>query len=289
MINEISKLSPAKINLYLEIINKRCDGFHNIESLMTFCNYGDVIKVKRSKNFNFKINGPFSSFLKERENLIEKTVKELERFYQREFLVSIDLKKNLPISSGMGGGSSNSATVIRCIREIFDLNEPKYFKSFLLSLGADVPFCYYGKSAIVSGIGEKIDFVQDIKEFYILLINPKIEFSTKDIFSSLKVRSNFKPKTSKTAKLFNNLDNILLRNNDLESHVVEINEKILEILNNLKSYKGCVLSRMTGSGATCYGLFDCIHDLDNATVKAKREFKNYWIRSSKLINSIRHI
>ena len=95
MINEISKLSPAKINLYLEIINKRSDGFHNIESLMTFCNYGDVIKVKRSKNFNFKINGPFSSFLKKKENLIEKTVKELERLYQREFLVSIDLKKNL--------------------------------------------------------------------------------------------------------------------------------------------------------------------------------------------------
>ena len=75
----------------------------------------------------------------------------------------------------------------------------------------------------MEGIGEKIDFVQDIKEFYILLINPKIEFSTKDIFSSLKVRSNFKPKTSKTAlTLFNNLDNILLRKNDLESHVVEI-------------------------------------------------------------------
>ena len=175
MVKEICKFSPAKINLYLEVKNKRNDGFHNIESLMTFCDYGDLISVRRSNSFKFKINGPFSETLINRENLIERTVKELEILYKRKFLVSIHLKKNLPISSGMGGGSSNSATIIRCIKEIFSLTEPRFFKKFLLSLGADVPFCYYGKTAIVTGIGENVTFVDDIKEFYILLINPKIE------------------------------------------------------------------------------------------------------------------
>tara|TARA_B100000963_G_C22498180_1_gene612493 strand:+ start:112 stop:981 length:870 start_codon:yes stop_codon:yes gene_type:complete len=289
MKDEVSKLSPAKINLYLEIINRRNDGFHNIESLMTFCNYGDIITVKRSNKFIFKIKGPFSSSLKMRENLIEKTIRELEKIYQRKFLVSIDLKKNLPISSGMGGGSSNAATVIKCIKEIFQLDEPEYFKRFLLSLGADVPFCYYGQTALVSGIGENLDFVENMREFYILLINPKIEISTKEIFSGLKVNSKNKNTFPVTNLMLSSIGDIMRRNNDLENYIVKINNEILEILNNLKSYKGCLLSRMTGSGATCFGLFDSINDLDCALVKARRKFKNYWIKSTKLINSIKHI
>ncbi len=288
MVKEICKFSPAKINLYLEVKNKRNDGFHNIESLMTFCDYGDLISVRRSNSFKFKINGPFSETLINRENLIERTVKELEILYKRKFLVSIHLKKNLPISSGMGGGSSNSATIIRCIKEIFSLTEPRFFKKFLLSLGADVPFCYYGKTAIVTGIGENVTFVDDIKEFYILLINPKIEISTKEIFNSLKVGSKRVSKLQDYSK-FNDLKFIIGKKNDLESYVKNFNKKIAVILNHLKSYKGCLLSRMTGSGATCFALFETINDLENAKIKAKQEFKNYWIKTSKLINSIQHI
>ena len=289
MISQISRFSPAKLNLYLEIKNRRTDGFHNIESLMTFCDYGDLISVKKSKNFKLKIDGPFSNSLNQRENLIEKTVKGLENIYKRKFLVSIDLTKNLPISSGMGGGSSNSATVIKCLKEIFELKEPKDFNEFLLSLGADVPFCYYGKTAIVSGIGEKIEFIGNVKNFYILLINPKTEVSTKEIFDSLKIDSKSKIKNNEKSIKPNNLSFILKKKNDLESHTITINKKINEILSFLKSCKGCLMSRMTGSGATCFAFFNGYDDQEKAKIRAKNKFKNYWIQSSRLINSVQHI
>ena len=116
MISKVTLFSPAKINLYLNVKNRRKDGYHNIESLMTFCDCGDEITVNKSKKFNLKIKGPFSKFLINKENLIEKSVKKLEDFYERDFKVEVILKKNLPISSGMAGGSSNAATFILCMK-----------------------------------------------------------------------------------------------------------------------------------------------------------------------------
>ena len=163
MVLSLIKTCPAKINLFLEVKNKRKDGYHNIESLMTFCNYGDSLSVKKSKKFVFRVNGPFSKELFGKYNLIEEAKNKLEFLYKREFKVDVLLTKNLPIASGMAGGSSNATTFIRCIKEIFNLKDVSGFDNLLLSLGADVPFCYYGKTALVSGIGEKLKFVS-IKE-----------------------------------------------------------------------------------------------------------------------------
>ena len=139
-------ISPAKLNLYLEVNNKRKDGFHNLESLMTFCDLGDVIKIERSNSFELKIKGPFGKFLDLNENIILKVINGLENLYERKFKVCVTLEKNLPISSGMGGGSSNAATVIRAIHEIFGIKESKNLGSFLISIFR-TPFLY---SALIS-------------------------------------------------------------------------------------------------------------------------------------------
>ena len=123
------------------------------------------------------------------ENIILKVINGLEQLYKRKFKVNVTLEKNLPISSGMGGGSSNAATVIRAIHDIFGLNESKNLDNFLISMGADVPFCYHGKSAIITGIGEKIEFVNhELCNYYVLLVNPIKEVSTKKIFEKLNNR-----------------------------------------------------------------------------------------------------
>ena len=114
----ITKLSPAKINLFLEVKNKRNDGYHDIQSLMTFCDFGDLLCVSKSNDFRIKLEGPFSSSLINKENLIQKTVKKLEDLLQRKFNVEVVLKKNLPIASGMAGGSSNAATFITLLRKL---------------------------------------------------------------------------------------------------------------------------------------------------------------------------
>ena len=109
----ITKLSPAKLNLFLEVKNKRNDGYHDIQSLMTFCDFGDILCVSKSNDFRIKLDGPFSSSLINKENLIHRTVKKLEDLFERNFNVEVVLKKNLPIASGMAGGSSNAATFHR--------------------------------------------------------------------------------------------------------------------------------------------------------------------------------
>ena len=195
-------ISPAKLNLYLEVTSKRKDGFHNLESLMTFCELGDVIKIEKSNSFQLKIKGPFGKFLDLNENIILKAINGLEKLYERKFQVCVTLEKNLPISSGMGGGSSNAATVIRAIHDIFRIKESKNLDNFLISIGADVPFCYYGKSAIIRGIGEKIEFVNhELCNYYVLLINPLEEVSTKKIFERLEILK--KKSTKKKSNLIN--------------------------------------------------------------------------------------
>ena len=182
----LKKLSPAKINLFLEVKNKREDGYHNIDILMTFCNYGDFLKIKKSDKFCLKLNGPFGVDLEKKNNLIEKAKYKLEHLYKKKFDVEVILTKNLPIASGMAGGSSNAATFIKCIKEIYDLKDVLGFDDLLLSLGSDVPFCYHGKTALVRGIGEKLNFINIKENYYLLLINPKIEISTQKIFNELR-------------------------------------------------------------------------------------------------------
>ena len=118
-------ISPAKLNLYLEVKSKRKDGFHNLESLITFCELADIIEIEKSNSFELKIKGPFGQFLDLSENIIVKVLKGLEKLYERKFKVCVTLEKNLPISSGMGGGSSKAATVVRAIHKLYGINESK--------------------------------------------------------------------------------------------------------------------------------------------------------------------
>ena len=287
MISEIKKLSPAKINLYLSVKEKRKDGYHNIESLMTFCDYGDILTIKKSRKFSFSVNGPFADYLEDKTNLIELALKKLEDFYRRDFKIDILLTKKLPISSGMGGGSSNAATFIKCAEKLFELKPLKGFHSLLISLGADVPFCYYGKTALVEGIGEKINFTEDLKEYYVLLINPKIEISTKDSFNSFHLNKNNKnyPKVYKKTDI-----NFLINSsNDLEAYAVQNNKIIGDIISHLETSRGSIIARMTGSGSTCFALFDNKKDMENARDSAIDIFKSSWIVGSRLVNSVEDI
>ena len=163
------------------------------------------------------------------------------------------------------------------------------FNDLLLSIGADVPFCFYGKTALVQGIGEKIKFLDyDLKEYYILLVNPGIEISTNEIFQSLKITNSGSKKMSVISKKLD-INYFQKRDNDLEKEVVKKYRIVGEILSNLSSYKETLISRMTGSGATCFALFNDLDDLKKIESKIKREYKNVWVKASKLINSIEDI
>ena len=200
MESNLRYFSPAKINLFLEVLSKRKDNYHELNSLICFCDVGDFIEVKRSNVLKIEVVGPFSKKLSLNENIIIKTHKIISKYFEIENF-NIRLFKNLPISSGIGGGSSNAATFFKIIEEKLNLNiETNIKNKILLEIGADVPVCYYQKFSIISGIGDKIEFVPPIEETYILLVNPLIEVSTKDIFKELKVFSEKKTKLDEINK-----------------------------------------------------------------------------------------
>lgn len=289
MLESIDQISPAKINLYLEVIGKRKDNFHNIESFMTFVKYGDLITISKSDSLKLKITGDFARELSEFDNIIVKTVKGLEKLYNRSFDVSIELCKKLPVSSGMGGGSSNAATVVRCIHKLFNIKEKNNLDDFLISIGADVPFCFYGKSAIVSGLGNKLNFIEhDFEKFFVLLINPLKEVSTKRIFEklNLKYESQIKPSIN-INKI--TLDFIKKKSNYLENFAIEELKIIKSILDFTKNQTNNLMVRMTGSGATCFAVYRNMKDLRLAENLIKSKFKKCWIQDTNFINSINDI
>ena len=278
--NIIKQFSPAKLNLYLSVIGRRKDGYHNLESMMTFCDYGDQIKIKKAKSFSLKIDGDFGNTSLIKNNIILKTVNEIEKRINQKIILDIKLTKNLPISSGMGGGSSNAANLLKCIINLYDIKfKEKELNDLLLSLGADVPFCYYSRTGVVSGIGEIIRFTKKIPEYYVLLVNPLVEISTKLIFNSINIEKNKKEEINED----NLISFLRSKKNDLEvSAIIQCNQ-IKSILKTLKNTNS-LLTRMTGSGATCFSLFKDKKDLNEADKIVDNLYPKFWKKKTKILN-----
>tara|TARA_B100000989_G_scaffold252676_1_gene200914 strand:+ start:700 stop:1566 length:867 start_codon:yes stop_codon:yes gene_type:complete len=283
--SEISKLSPAKINLFLEVVKKRPDGYHDLESLMTFCNFGDTIAMKKSKAFSINFDGEFGDVIKLEENIICRLINKIEQILEKKIKVNIQLTKNLPIASGLGGGSSNAATALKCIMELYGIKfSRKKLNSVLFELGADVPFCYYGKSAIITGIGNISEFTTDIPNYHVLLVNPLRRVPTAEIFKKISVEKKLNKKFVYTKKdLINTLNK---RNNDLEHQASNLCKDIKEIKNTFTRETKQILTRMTGSGATCFGLYKDLNSLYDAEKIFKLKSKKMWIKKTRIVNNI---
>ena len=280
--------SPSKINLYLEILSKRKNGLHNLNSLMTFTDIGDFLEIKVSEKFVLHTKGPFAKQLCDpQKNIISLALEKLESLINRKLNVSITLTKNIPLGSGLGAGSSNAARVLKALIRMYKLNiKKKDIDTLLISIGSDVPFCFYGRTSILNGIGEKLFFLNNLKEYDLLLVNPLVEVSTGEIFNKIE-KYNDKP-TLYNKNLFSDdflLKTILRSNNDLEAIAIELYPVIGSILTLFKK-TNTIFTRMSGSGGTCYGLFDNKRDLLRAESIFNLENKNWWIKKGKILNYI---
>ena len=182
--SEVLIKSPAKINLYLQILDKRDDGYHNIKTHLQLIDIYDHIKFKLSKNRNIYIKSK-ESYLNNEDNTIYNAAKKLQKYQKCNSFngVEIEVDKNIPIGSGLGGASSNAASTLIVLNKLWNLNlsEDKLMK-IGATIGADVPFFVYGKNAFGEGIGEKLKEVDMIPD-KILILNPNIHCSTKKMFS----------------------------------------------------------------------------------------------------------
>ena len=275
---------PAKINLFLKLTGKYSGGFHELESLFAFLDLTDELSVEKNTEFNLKISGEFASKLDKKNNLFTKILD----YFATEFGISknlnINITKNIPVSAGLGGGSSNAASFIHALNQIFalglSLNE---LQKISLQFGSDIAFLLQNNAAIIRGRGEIIENFPDFAPIPILLINPKIEVSTKEIFT--KFDGNFSAKTSNENLLKTDVFN-LLKNmpNDLQKPAIAALPLISEIIENLKNC-GAEISKMSGSGASCFGVFSDSTQLNLAEEFFQKNHPNFFIKKTNIYSA----
>lgn len=281
--------APAKINLMLHITRKGDCGFHYLQSLITFLGNGDQINVGESSEWCLNVDGPFSRSLPIDGNLVLKTVEWLRGLYPKHPKAYIGLSKNLPLSSGIGGGSSDAAAAIVALLDLWnvELNESQKIDLIKLSgsLGADVPVClahHLLKRNFfwIDGTGKEgtpVSLWKEEPQIHILLVNPGISVSTPDIFRAYnKAYDNTVSPPVGHEEL---LDFLRKAKNSLTFAACELVPEISEVLKMLSDTPGCLLARMSGSGATCFGIYESAYHCKNAQHIMKKAHPEWWVMS----------
>ena len=280
--------SYSKINLYLNVVKKLNSGYHNLTSLITFCEIHDMISV--AKNFGLRDKISFSGKFKIGINKKKNTVTKLLNFLRKEKLIGeqtykINVKKNIPHGSGLGGGSSNAAALLNFFNRKMklELNNKKMFK-IANKIGFDVPISLKKNNTFLTGKKNKILRIGQSFRLNLLIVYPNLTCSTKKIYGT-----NSKVSAIKSLPIYRIKDNKKLikflknQNNDLEEAVLKTYPKIKKIINYIKSQKGCYFSRITGSGSACIGIFSNMKNAIYAKKLIKRKYPKYWCAVSKTI------
>ena len=259
----IVEKSPAKINLFLHVIGRRQDGYHLLESLFAPLQLSDTIGISSSDEVSCTVDGAEIE-----DNIVIKAANLLKSELEVESGCKIHIAKNIPIGAGLGGGSSNAATVLKMLNAFWQLGLSQLqLEKYAIKLGADVPFFIGCKSAFLEGVGEKITPVTLGIELPILLINPNMHVSTKEVFQ--KGFSKFTPSIGANANMS---ELIFTGHNDLCANACEIALEIKNIIEFLKKQSGIKVARMSGAGSTCFGIFESIEDV----YKARKAINHNW-------------
>jgi 4-diphosphocytidyl-2-C-methyl-D-erythritol kinase len=271
-------VAPAKINLFLRICGKADAGYHLLDSAVVFTHFGDHLTIEPSDDDQLAVIGEFASGLESADDNLVMTA--LDGFRAAGGVIgglSITLAKNIPVGAGLGGGSADAAALLRAVNKLSTspLGTDKLYH-LAASLGADVPVCLAGGCQRIARIGETMTPIDLNFTGSILLVNPRISLSTKEVFS------RFTGPISGFAGSVSNLDaaGIVGLGNDLTATAVELAPTIKSCIDRLAESKGVIATAMSGSGASCFALFDHI---DNAEIAAaKFESTGYWARASMI-------
>lgn len=244
----IEEFAPAKLNLSLAVTAKRADGYHLLESLVAFADIGDRVVARAAPEFSLTIDGPFAASLDTGgDNLVARAATLFAERLGRRPDVALRLAKNLPVASGIGGGSADAAATLRALAKLWAAPIPADLPA---KLGADVPVCVAGVPAWMSGIGEIVEPAGALPDWGVLLVNPGVALATPSVF---KARSGA---FSAGGKFAPNLSNLAAARNDMEAPAIGLVPAIADVLAALRGLPGIRVARMSGSGATCFGLFD---------------------------------
>ena len=282
--------APAKLNLYLHVTGQRADGYHLLDSLVAFAGVHDAIEVAPAAELSLAVEGPFAAALPAADdNLVLKAARALREAAGVSAGARIRLEKWLPVASGIGGGSADAAAVLGALAKLWSLDaKAADLDTLALGLGADVPVCLKGYAAFVGGIGEQVSRAPALPPAWLVLVNPGTALKTAAVFKARQgefgapARFDESPATARVlAEL------LATRENDLTAAAVGLAPEIGAALAALDGADGALLSRMSGSGATCFGLFAEAGLAAGAAALIGRDHPGWWVRATPLIADVK--
>jgi len=284
--NRITIFARAKLNLYLHVTGRREDGYHLLDSLVTFADIHDLISAEPAAGLTLQCDGPFAAALPDSgDNLVLRAARVLQDATGITEGAALTLTKNLPVASGIGGGSADAAAVFKALTRLWGITPGTFdLSSIALDLGADVPVCLFGRTTVMRGIGENLEATAPLPETALVLVNPGVAVSTPAVF---KARTGdfsqpvpFGAPPIDAAALASWLDRYTA--NDLMVPAIAIEPVIGKVIDALRSKSGCLLARMSGSGATCFGLFATAEEAALAAAEVARDQPSWWVHDGQV-------
>lgn len=277
---------PAKINLFLKLVGKRADGYHDLESLFGFLDIYDELRIElldqNNAQINVKADGEFGGFVDINDNLFIKIWQFFCKNYPISQDISVKITKNIPVGAGLGGGSSDAAFFMMQLNKIFELELKKEeLQDISLNFGSDIAFFFENNASIVKGRGEKIENFSNFNDIPVLLVNPGIFLSTKAVFDEFD--GNFSDKISNEEIQQRDIMNLIQHlKNDTTKAAIELAPVVAEVLEEMQNNQAQI-AKMSGTGSTCFAIFDNLQQLQVAKDAISQKFPNFWIKQTKIL------
>jgi 4-diphosphocytidyl-2-C-methyl-D-erythritol kinase len=272
----------AKVNVALHVRARRDDGYHALESLFAFAEHGDRLSTVATDDgaIDLIIDGPFGGALEAGPgNLVVKAARALQAYLGEQRGAAIRLTKILPVASGIGGGSADAAATLRLLARLWDVRiEAEELAGLALDLGSDVPACVASVTQMVTGRGEGLlrHPVEGLEGMAMLLVNPRVGLSTAQVFNNWD-RVDRGPLDAASLEML-----VAQGRNDLEAPAVAAAPVIAQVLGALAGHDGLQLARMSGSGATCFALFDSDAAMADAAMAVQAAHRDWWIMETRI-------
>ena len=269
-----SERAPAKINLALHVLGRRSDGYHELDSIVAFANVADRLTFVDADEWRLDITGHFSVEL---SDTADNLVLQAARVFAHTFAAlsrpyHITIEKNLPVAAGIGGGSADAAACLRALAALAGGVDAERLRAVALGLGADVPVCLLGKACRMRGVGNHLDLLGEIAPMPAVLINPRQPVATAEVFARLALE----PGDTAFEGLVAGADLASYRN-DLTGPALAVAPVIGEVIEALEGAQGLHFARMSGSGATCFGIFLSIEEAEAAALEIMRAHPEWWV------------
>ncbi|MGZ5904201.1 MAG: 4-(cytidine 5'-diphospho)-2-C-methyl-D-erythritol kinase [Reyranella sp.] len=273
----------AKVNLWLNVVGRRRDGYHLLDSLVAFVDLADTLDVRPSDGLSLELVGPQAAGLAaDPDNLVLKAARLLAERAGVAPRAAIRLGKHIPVAAGLGGGSADAAAALRALSALWRVALPEEaLFDLAASLGADVPMCLAGRTALASGAGERLNPAPALPSCAILLVNPGTALATRDVFEARRGPfSTAVPVTQPWRDLPDFVAALARRGNDLSDAAIALRPAIADVLGFLRNSNGARYAAMSGSGATCFALYDSLDAAQRASTSMP---PTWWRHAGTLI------